>query len=305
LEYISIQGLNKRVSRLVMGTAHMQESNKERIIPMLDTYVARGGNTLDTAENYRASETILGEWMQERGNREQLVIQTKGAHPYERSRVTPGDITADLLGSLERLRTDYADIYLLHRDDPSVPVVPIVDCLNKHIEAGRIRTIGASNWSWERLEEANDYAEKHGLQGFAVSSTNLSLAKAKEPMWAGCVSADEKTGRWHEARQLPLIAWAAQAGGFFTGRFSPEDRSHADMVRVYYSDDNWERYRRAKRLAEEKGVNPMQVAFAYVLHQPYPTCGIIGSQMLPELEDNLAATELSLTAEEVVWLDLR
>jgi aryl-alcohol dehydrogenase-like predicted oxidoreductase len=288
-----------------MGTASLQPNTEAEMIPVLDEFVRLGGTVFDTAENYGDSESILGRWMRERGNRDGLVILTKGAHPYGRNRVTPADITQDLHGSLKRLQTDYVDLYLLHRDDPSVPVEPIVEVLNEHLEAGRIRAIGASNWSWRRILEANEYAAKKGLRGFVLSSTNLSLAKPLEAMWPGCIWADEETADWHARNQLPLLAWAAQAGGFFTGRFAPGDRRDADMVRVYYSDANWERYRRAQELAASKGATAPQIALAYVLHQRFPTCGIVGSRNVAELRANYEATQLRLAPEESDWLDLR
>lgn len=305
MEYIAIPGLDKKVSRLVMGTASLSPDNADAMIPVLDEFVRLGGTTFDTAENYGPSETILGKWMKERGNRDDLVILTKGAHPYGRNRVTPDDITTDLLGSLERLQVDYVDLYVLHRDDPAVPVGPIIDVLNEHIRAGRIKRIGASNWTWRRIKEANDYAARNGLQGFALSSTNFSLARPLEPMWPGTVFADEETIRWHEDNQFPLFAWAAQAGGFFTGAFSPDNRSNPDMVRVYYSEDNWERYRRAERMAERKGVTAPQIVLAYVLAQNFPICGVVGSLSVQELRANCEAVRLKLTREEVEWLDLR
>ena len=115
----------------------------------------------------------------------------KGAHhDHNGPRVTKEAIRRDLLTSLERLRTDYVELYALHRDDPSVPVGEIIEALNEHIEAGRIGAIGGSNWTWQRPHAANDYAASHGLTGFTFSSPNLSLAKANEPFWEGCVSAD-------------------------------------------------------------------------------------------------------------------
>ena len=101
-------------------------------------------------------------------------------------------------------------------------------------------------------QEANDYASKNGLVGFSFSSPNLSLAKAQEPYWAGCVSVDDPTLAWHERIDMPLFSWSSQARGFFTGRFTQEDRSNEDLVRVFYNDENWERYRRAEQLAKRK-----------------------------------------------------
>src|SRR5690606_23154974 len=113
---------------------------------LLNQVFELGGNTIDTAHVYSGgnSERIIGRWMQARGNREQVVVITKGAaHSQDRRRMTPFDIASDLFDSLARLQTDYIDLYLLHRDDPHVPVEPVIDALNEHLRAGRIHAIGA------------------------------------------------------------------------------------------------------------------------------------------------------------------
>src|SRR5690606_13555975 len=118
-------------------------------------------------------------------------------------RVNKAAIDEDLERSLEALQVEYVDMYALHRDDPNVEVGVILEALNAHIESGKVRAIGASNWTFRRLQEANDYAAAHGLVGFSFSSPNFSLARAKEPYWAGCVSVDEETWAWHLGSKLP------------------------------------------------------------------------------------------------------
>ncbi len=126
-----------------------------------------------------------------------------------------------------------------------MPVGPLVEALNEERAAGRIRAFGGSNWRVERIAAANAYAAERGLIGFVVSSPNMSLARPKEPMWAGCHSATDADRAWHTQTQLPLLSWSSQAGGFLSGRFAREDRSNADMLRVWYSDENFERLGRA------------------------------------------------------------
>lgn len=307
MKVMHIQGMDKAISRLFMGTGDLRRLEEpERM--MLDAYIRAGGNAFDTAHQYRGREQLLGQWIAENKLREQVVIMTKGAHHDDGSpgpRVNPQAIRKDLTESLERLGTDYVDLYALHRDDPDVAVGPIIEELNEHLEAKRIRAIGASNWSYRRIREANEYAAAHGLTGFAFSSPNLSLAKPNEPRWEGCVSADSETCDWHSGNQLPLLSWSAQAGGFFSGNFAPDNLTDAEMVRVYYSDNNWERYRRAVKLAEEKQVTPIQIALSYVLHQPFPTSAIIGPRNPEELDSSIQAMNLPLTPQEVEWLDLK
>ena len=307
MHYVDVAGVRKPLSRLALGTILFGAVPEEQAFDVLDTFVERGGNTFDTAHGYGrgACERALGRWMESRGARDRVVVIDKGCHPYGDSgpRVTPEVIHSDLQESLERLGTDYVDLYLLHRDDEQVPVGPLVEALNEEHARGRIHAFGGSNWRHERVAEANSYAAQHGLVGFAASSPNLSLARPNEPMWAGCISTDEAARQWHIATQLPLISWSSQAGGFFTGRFTPDDRSNADMARVYYSDANFARLERARELAARKGVSAIQIALAYVINQPFPVVALIGPQTTAELESSLAADDLALTPEELAYLD--
>jgi aryl-alcohol dehydrogenase-like predicted oxidoreductase len=308
MDYILIEGTRKPVSRLIKGSDYFTHETYDTAARNLDAFLAAGGNTIDTAYIYTGgqSEEVIGRYMQEKRNRDQWVILTKGAHhDQDGPRVNRAAIDSDLARSLERLQTSSVELYALHRDDPSVPVGEILEALNRHIEAGTIEAIGASNWTWQRLQEANEYAAAHGLQGFSFSSPNLSLAKANEPFWSGCVSADEATCSWHEQQQLPLLSWSSQARGFFTGQFTPERRDNADLVRVFYSDDNWERLRRAEQLAEQKNASTIQIALAYVLNQPFPTSAVIGARNPAELDSCAEGAEIKLSRAELEWLDLR
>lgn len=307
MEYITVPGLSKPVSRLMKGSDYFYHDSYEKAAANLDAFMAIGGNSIDSAHIYCGgqSEEVIGRYMKERNNRDQLVILTKGAHHDQNGpRVSERDIRHDLMTSLERLQTDFIDLYALHRDDPNVPAGEVIEILNEYVKAGKVGAIGVSNWSWKRIREANDYAGMKGLTGFTFSSPNLSLAKANEPFWAGCVSADAETCAWHEKEQFPLFSWSSQARGFFTGRFTPEVRDNADLVRVFYSDDNWERLERAKQLAASKQVTAIQIALAYVLNQPFPTCALIGAQSADELRSCDEGATITLTREELDWLDL-
>ncbi|GAC1397211.1 MAG: aldo/keto reductase [Chloroflexota bacterium] len=310
MTYGRIEGVDLPVSRLVLGTMMISTRDLPYSCALLDHWISLGGNTLDTAHLYTGgdAERAVGRWMSLRGNRENLVIIGKGCHPNpgtSRPRVNPQAIASDLHDSLQRLETDYIDLYLLHRDDPDYPVGEIVECLNEHHRAGRIRAFGGSNWSAGRLQAANDYARAHGLVPFVASSPNFSLAVPNEPVWPGCVSATmEGSAGWYQEHQFPLFSWSSQARGFFSGRYTPDDHSDPEAVRVWYSADNWERYRRARDLAERKGVTPTTIALAYVLAQPFPTFPLIGPVTLEEMRTSVEALTVTLSPEDVRWLNL-
>jgi aryl-alcohol dehydrogenase-like predicted oxidoreductase len=271
---------------------------------MFDDFVEQGGNAFDTAHIYRGgkSEKLLGQWVRNRGIREEIVILDKGAHtPW----CNPVDLTRQLYESLDRLQMDYLDIYLMHRDNPQVPVGEFVDVLNEHKKAGRIKSFGGSNWQVGRIEAANAYAKEHGLEGFSALSNNFSLADMIEPVWEGCIAASGAEFRaWLRKTQLPLISWSSQARGFFTDRARPEDSSDEELARCWYSDDNFRRQARAKELAKKRGVLPINVALAYVLCQPFPTFAIIGPRTLEETRTSLPALGVELTPDEMARLNL-
>jgi aryl-alcohol dehydrogenase-like predicted oxidoreductase len=302
------QPIVKSCSQLIMGSTNfLRADDMGYIHEMFGAYLAAGGNTFDTAHQYDDCEQKIGRWLDETGKREQVNIMTKGAHPDDGepgNRVNARSINKDVLESLDRLRTSYIDLYALHRDDPSVEVGPIMEALNAHVEAGRIHAIGASNWSHERIQAANDYAKSHGLIGFTFSSPNLSLAKCRIPRWPGSISAGQEMIEWHQNNNLPLLSWSSQAGGFFSGRYTPDNLEDEEMVDVYYTADNWERFRRATELANSKGASAIQIALAYVLHQTYPTAALIGPETLPELQSSIQGMSIPLTENEIQWLDL-
>ncbi|HON05668.1 MAG TPA: aldo/keto reductase [Candidatus Ratteibacteria bacterium] len=302
MKYGEIKGLDKKISRVIMGADN--QTTFPHAAVMFDDFVERGGNSFDTAFIYAGGlcEKILGDWVKSRNIRKDIIIIGKGAHtPY----CTPEYLTKQLLISLQRMQTDYIDIYLLHRDNPDISVGEFIDVLNEHKKAGRIKIFGASNWTLKRVDQANEYAKKTGLEGFSVVSNNFSLARMIRPVWAGVVSSTDKESRqWFEKNKMPLIAWSSQARGFFTGRYSPEDKSDPTMVECWYSDDNFMRLERVKQLAEKLGVEPTAVALAYVLCQKFPTFALIGPRSLSETRTSLKALEIELTEQQIKWLNL-
>jgi aryl-alcohol dehydrogenase-like predicted oxidoreductase len=325
MRYGEIARVGKPVSRLVAGI--LDQTSNERIEGLLEEFFELGGNALDTAWLYRdgAHERFLGRWLERRGIRDDAVVVTKGAHTPH---CTPAALTSQLFESLERLRTDYVDLYFLHRDNESVPVGEFVSVLNEHQAAGRIRSFGFSNWTLERVDAANAYAERNRLNGAAAVSSQLSLARMVKPLFPGCVSAGDPGSRARlEAQQLPLLAFSSQARGFFAradrrlverlrlarfGRVLARraglfrgDWDRDELVRCWYSPDNFRRLERAQQLATEHGVQATTIALAYVLAQPFPTFALVGPADSAELRTSIEALHVELTDDELHWLDLR
>ena len=307
MRYAGLPAVGRDVSRLILGTGSVRSNGVEAALDLLDRWVAVGGNVVDCAHEYGegAAERAVGRWLAERGARDDLLVLTKGAHPYDgRRRVRPEDVTTDLHESLERLGVESIDLLLLHRDDRTVSVGPLLETLNEHRAEGRIRAFGASNWSTDRLDEAWSYATQHGLEPFCCSSSQLSLAVQNEPAYEDTISAGDPPSRaWYARTRLPLLAWSSQAAGFFTDAYRPGDGPPL-IERVYGGAANLERRRRAATLAAERGWTTNQVALAWVLHQPFPTYAIVGPRTVEELDSSVAALDIVLSDDDVLWLNL-
>ena len=312
MHYGNVPGVDKPISRLVQGTATFCSPE------LLDLAFEHGFNTFDTGHCYGKDLSVLfGQWIKDRGVRDQVVILAKGAHPYGRNRVTPEDITSDLNDTLGWMQVDHVDLLVLHRDDPSVPVGPIVDVLNEHQKSGKVGAFGGSNWTHARIKEANDYAQAHGLTPFAVSSPNFSLAEQVEEPWSNCISISgplgEEARRFYAASDLALMPWSSLAGGFFSDRFhrdNVEQRAQeggfsALCVRCYCYEQNFQRLDRARELGEAKGVSVAQIALAFVMNQPMNTFALVSCADRAQFEANTAALDLKLTPQELAYLDLK
>lgn len=302
-------------SRICLGVADFGTSVKrEESFRILDTYFSRGGNFFDTAHIYAAwidggwgmSEQTLGEWVHSRGLRERVLICSKGAHPSwpdRQPRLTAAAIESDLQESLGRLRTDRIDLYLLHRDDPTVPVDEVIGWLEKHRQAGRILAYGASNWSVQRLAEAQGAARALGAQGWTVSQIGFSLARSYLADASGALFMDEAQWAWHLDSQMPVMGFSAQATGFFSTRNSEEQAAGPNppkpwMTQRYGHRDNYRRLDVARSLARQRGGTANQIALAWNLQAPFPTYPVIGPKNLPHLEDSLGCFSIRLTDAE-------
>ncbi|MFW5744353.1 MAG: aldo/keto reductase [Spirochaetota bacterium] len=320
MQYGTVRGIDKQVSRIGQGCMMLNsgegqaESNR-----ILDAAWQTGIRLFDHSHIYGGGdcERAFGRWLAERGVRDELVILDKGCHPMKgEKRVSAENIRGDLAGSLERLGVDSVDLWLFHRDDPDQPVGPLVETLNELAAEGKMKAFGGSNWTHERIAEANEYAYKHGLTPFVASSPNFSLAEQVDSPWGpDCITisgpANEAARRWYAENDIAVFSWSSLARGFLTGRIRRDtfeqvrDEFEEHTIRCYVTDDNWERVERAAELGEERGLSIAQVALAFVLHQPMNVFALVGSNSREEAEANLAALEARLTPEELDWLDLR
>ena len=297
-----IEGLPREASVVALGFEDFRSFSSGSIL--LDAFFEAGGNLFDTGWVYGAgyTEKLLGEWLSNRGVREQSVVIGKGAHT---PLCYPDVIAKQLTQTLERLKTDYVDVYFMHRDNLDVPVDEFVDAMDAEVKAGRIRgPFGGSNWTRERFDAALAYAQRAGKQKPAVLSNNFALAEMQDVIWPGCVSSsDDAWKAWFKAHQVPNFAWSSQGRGFFTDRAGRDKRDNEELVRVWYNEKNFARRDCAIELAARLGKRPIHVALAYVLHQPFPVVPLIGPRTLGELEDSLQALTIKLTPQEVGWLD--
>ncbi len=298
-----IAGLPFPMSRLVMGC-----DNKDKFdgaAPVWDHWIEVGGNAFDTAFVYAEGlhEAVLGEWLSARGMANEVVVIVKGGHPPHCS---PEAITAQLSQSLERLRLARAPIYIMHRDNPEIPVAEFVDALNAEISKGRIGIYGGSNWSIERFEAARNYAASRGLQPPSVLNNNLSLAVMEKPVWPGCLTShDAATLSYLTQHQIAHFSWSSQARGYFLpealrNRLPPDSAPET----CFGSMANAERRRRAETLAGERGVSANNVALAWVLAQRFPSFALVGPRNIAEIASTLPAHALNLSRSEAAWLNL-
>jgi predicted dehydrogenase/aryl-alcohol dehydrogenase-like predicted oxidoreductase len=298
-----IPGLAKPVSVVALGFEFFPNFSSASLT--LDAFYEAGGNLFDTGFVYGAgkTESIFGDWHTSRTvSREDIVLIGKGAHS---PLCYPDVIAKQLDQSLERLKTDYVDVYFMHRDNPDIPVGEFVDAMDAEVKRGRIRGVfGGSNWTQARMDEAIAYARKAGKAAPAALSNNFSLAEMLDPIWPGCVTASSDDWKaWLDKRQIPNFAWSSQGRGFFTDRAGRDKRDDEEIVRCWYSDRNFERRDRAIELADRLGCSPIHIALAYVIAQPFPMIPLIGPRTVAEVEDSLSALRIELSSGDVRWLD--
>ena len=268
--------------------------------------------TFDTARMYYGGECdrMLGEYINSRGIRNESVICMKGCYPLEQAkmheaRLTPEDIVGDLEKSLAAFGTDYADLYLLHRDDPMKPVEEIVPVLDKIVKDGKARCVGVSNWTVGRINMANEFAKANGMEQLAVSQLHFSLALTT-PHLTGVIThvpMNATEEMWYRESGMPIMAFAAQGKGFFAqyeagGEFKPTPKA-------YYASlpENHRRAQRAIELGRKYGVSSTVIALAYIMEHPLNPSAMCTYTKIEQYEDSIRALDIRLTQDEIEYLE--
>ncbi len=304
------------VSKLMFGTTYLGYARPSDAYCQMDQYYEMGGRTIDTARVYslfepgddRPAEAAVGEWLTRTGLRSKLLISTKGGHPpmndMHHPRLSYEELSSDLGKSLEALQTDYVDVYWLHRDDLNRPVAEIMETLHDFVKQGMVRFLGASNWTVERIREANDYANAHGLTPFSASQIQWSYAKTDLKAMGDdtLIIMDEATHRAYLDMNLPVFAFESQAKGLFSKMAQMPADQLPQKVRDRFLNDrfraeNEARFQTVKRLAETYGVSPTVIALAYITCNPLPAGAILGCSNLVQWQDSLAAQDFVLPFE--------
>lgn len=297
------------VSRLCLGTMQFGWTADEATsFAVMDAYVEAGGNFLDTADVYTAwvrgnrggeSETIIGKWLRERGNRDSMVIATK-----VKGRMWQGPdgeglgrdhIIKAVEGSLRRLQIETIDLYQCHSFDENVPIEETLRAFEELIRAGKVRYIGASNYPPPQLREALQVAAEQGLPAFASLQPHYNLVHRRE--------FEQELQDICREHGLGVIPYSPLAAGFLTGKYSPEEEpvrsARANHVEQYFTNEGWAVVATAREIADTHGVAPAAVALAWLLQQDTITAPIVGANSPEQLADQLPAASLQLSEEEL------
>lgn len=281
--------------------------DEKQAFSLLDHLFEKGLNTIDTADVYSywaggsggESETIIGNWMRNRANRDQVVVHTKGGAPGAPGEFANADLSAAYLtkavdGSLRRLGTDYIDLYYVHFDDNKTPPEETLSALQRLIEQGKIRAIAASNFSAERLKLSLDVAEQHKLPKYVCLQTHYNLyerAAYESELEALCVS-----------KGLGVLSYYSLASGFLTGKYrSTEDltksASRGSAVEEYLNPRGLSILDALDRAAKKYHAQPAQIALAWIMARPSLSSAVASATKITQLDDLIQSTKLSLDEE--------
>ncbi|WP_043690879.1 aldo/keto reductase [Luteimonas huabeiensis] len=277
---------------------------------LLDAFAGAGFGLIDTADVYSAwvpgnrggeSETIIGRWLARRGRRDDVVIATKVAKWGERPGLSPDNIARAAEDSLRRLQVETIDLYFAHEDDARVPIADTLGAFARLIEQGKVRAIGASNFSAPRLAEALEVSARHGLPRYEVLQPEYNLYDR-----VGYEAELEPLAREHG---LGVVAYYALASGFLSGKYRrPEDAAKsgargAGVVEKYLNPRGERILAALDAIAAAHRAAPAQVALAWLIARPSVTAPIASATSIAQLRELVAAAELVLSADEIAALD--
>lgn len=281
-------------------------ADRDASFAVLDAYAVAGGNFIDTADGYSAwvpgntggdSERILGDWFQAHGNRDEVVLATKVSQHPEFKGLAAENIRRAADASLERLRSDRIDLYYAHFDDPTVPLVETVRALSALVDAGKVRYIGISNYSPERIEEWFRITEREGLHRPVALQPHYNLVeRAYERVYRPLA----------ERENLGVMPYFALAAGFLTGKYRDGvtvDSARAGGAVQYLNETGRSVLTTLDEIAADRGVAVATVALAWLGAQPTVTAPIASARTAEQLPDLLAAVDLDLTPSELDVLD--
>ena len=281
-------------------------ADEQQSFAVLDAYLAAGGNFIDTADSYSAfapgnqggeSETVLGNWFSVRGNREQVVLATKVGKMPGVQGLAPDTIRTGVENSLRRLRTDYIDLYWAHADDPNTPLADTLRTFDELIKAGKVRHIGASNYSAARLEEALQVSDREGLARYITVQPEYSL-----------VERDEYEGELAglcEREGLSCVPYWALARGFLTGKYRAGvqiDSPRARQASVYLDARGLRVLAALDQVAAAHDTTVAAAALAWVAAQPAVAAPIASARTTQQLDESLPMAELKLSSGELAAL---
>lgn len=277
---------------------------------ILDAFVDAGFNFIDTADTYSAwvpgnsggeSETIIGNWLKQRGNRDKVIIATKvgGELGENKKGLRAAYIKEAVEASLKKLQTDYIDLYQSHYDEIEVPVSETMSAFNDLIQEGKVRFIGTSNLSAERIKQSNQFARDNHLAEY-ISVQPLYNLYDRERFEKEYLSLLED-------ESLAVINYYAFASGFLTGKYRSEDDLNISQrgqgIKKYLDDRGFRILKALDEVAEAQNVPVAQIAIAWLLHKSYITSPIASVTSEKQLKDLIAATSLKLSEEQVALLD--
>jgi aryl-alcohol dehydrogenase-like predicted oxidoreductase len=298
------------ISALCLGVAEIGIRQTEiEAHRLLDYWMQSGGNGIDTARVYsdwipgekHRSERIVGDWLKATGVREQIVLATKAGHPVfngnGRVRLSASELRQDLEGSLETLGTDYIDVWFLHRDDEGVPVEQIIDTCDGFVREGRVKALGAANWTARRIRIANDYAERTGKTGFVATQLFWNLGSRQyRGLESSLRAMDDVAEQLHETAKLVAMPYSSQAGGFFTNWLEGDEAMRQKAERSgYASKTNLQIARLAGDIARRNGVPVGAVVLAFLRSHPFDVVPIVGCGTPAHLSASIEALDFVLS----------